>query len=93
MGIAQKLYHDGHITYMRTDSTLMSEEARGEARKQVESKYGLDYVSHTSKATLSNGAHECIRPTKFTTEVIGGDFGPLDIKIYNLIFIIYILQV
>jgi DNA topoisomerase-1 len=86
MKVAQKLYEAGLITYMRTDSTLMSEEARGEARKQVESKYGQEYVSYTSKATLSNGAHECIRPTKFTTEVIGGDFGPLDIKIYNLIY-------
>jgi len=86
MKVAQKLYEAGLITYMRTDSTLMSEEAIEEARKQVESKYGQEYVSHTSKATLSNGAHECIRPTKFTTEVIGGDFGPLDIKIYNLIY-------
>lgn len=86
MKVAQKLYEAGLITYMRTDSTLMSEEAKSEARKQVESKYGQEYVSHTSKATLSNGAHECIRPTKFTTEVIGGDFGPLDIKIYNLIY-------
>lgn len=86
MKVAQKLYEAGLITYMRTDSTLMSEEAIEEARKQVETKYGVEYVSHTSKSTLSNGAHECIRPTKFTTEVIGGDFGPLDIKIYNLIY-------
>ena len=86
MKVAQKLYEAGLITYMRTDSTLMSEEAKSEARKQVEGKYGVEYVSQTSKTVLSNGAHECIRPTKFTTEVIGGDFGALDMKIYNLIY-------
>ena len=86
MKVAQKLYEAGLITYMRTDSILMSEEAKSEARKQVEGKYGIEYVSEISKTVLSNGAHECIRPTKFTTEVIGGDFGALDMKIYNLIY-------
>jgi len=87
MASAQKLYEAGLITYMRTDSIIMSEEAKNEARKQVERKYGVDYINKGIKPQASTlGAHECIRPTKFTTEVIGGDFGPLDIKIYNLIY-------
>ena len=87
MASAQKLYEAGLITYMRTDSTIMSEEAKSEARKQVERKYGDEYINKGIKPQLSTlGAHECIRPTKFTTEVIGGDFGPFDIKIYNLIY-------
>jgi DNA topoisomerase-1 len=91
MSSAQKLYEAGLITYMRTDSTTMSEEAKVEARKQVERKYSVEYVSTTTiktknTTTKSQDAHECIRPTKFTTEVISGDFEPLDIKVYNLIY-------
>ena len=45
MKIAQRLYEAGHITYMRTDKAVMSEEAKEEARKWVLEKYGADYVS------------------------------------------------
>ena len=86
MSSAQKLYEAGLITYMRTDSTIMSEEAKSEAKKQVEEKYGVEYINKNIKPQLSSlAAHECIRPTKFTTEVIS-DYGPIDVKIYNLIY-------
>ena len=45
MQIAQKLYEAGHITYMRTDQTTMSEEAVEQAKKVIESKWGKPYVA------------------------------------------------
>jgi len=49
MRIAQKLYEAGHITYMRTDSTILSEEAIVEAQKLVEEKYGNEYLKEEKK--------------------------------------------
>lgn len=45
MRVAQRLYEAGHITYMRTDKAVMSEEAKEEARKWVIEKYGIEYIS------------------------------------------------
>jgi len=67
MQIAQKLYEEGHITYMRTDSVNLSSEAINAARKAIEQRYGNDYLSPQPRryATRSKGAqeaHEAIRP-------------------------------
>lgn len=67
MDIAQKLYENGYITYMRTDSVNLSTEAITAARRAVESRYGKDYLSPTARryATTSKAAqeaHEAIRP-------------------------------
>lgn len=67
MQIAQKLYEQGLITYMRTDSVHLSSEAIGAARRAVEARYGKDYLSPSPRqyATKSKGAqeaHEAIRP-------------------------------
>ncbi len=66
MGVAQKLYEAGHITYMRTDSTNLSIVAQNQILALVEKKYGKEYVqSHVYKAKSKNAqeAHEAIRPT------------------------------
>ena len=113
MKTAQKLYEAGLITYMRTDSTVMSIEAQNDAKTNVERKYGKEYVSEivrsgfkkksdtktqdahvernskgiSSQASQTSlGAHECIRPTHFNTDVLSGEFHPMERKIYNLIY-------
>ena len=67
MRTAQKLYENGHITYMRTDSTNLSKEAVEAARKAVEGRYGKDYLSpkprqYSGKVRNAQEAHEAIRP-------------------------------
>ncbi len=67
MRIAQSLYEQGFITYMRTDSPALSNEGIGGARADVERLYGKDYLSpqprqFASKAKSAQEAHEAIRP-------------------------------
>jgi DNA topoisomerase I len=66
MMIAQKLYEAGHITYMRTDSTTLSNQAIAAIASHVESEHGKDYVTvrtYKTKAKNAQEAHEAIRPT------------------------------
>ncbi len=66
MGIAQKLYEAGLITYMRTDSTTLSKVALAQAAKIIEEQYGKEFVEIRTYATKSKNAqeaHEAIRPT------------------------------
>ncbi len=67
MQVAQRLYEDGFITYMRTDSVTLSDTAIGAARSQVRELYGADYLPeqprvYTSKVKNAQEAHEAIRP-------------------------------
>lgn len=67
MRVAQRLYEDGHITYLRTDSTLLSDRAVDAVRREIGSRYGKDYLSAKRRkhATTTKGAqlaHEAIRP-------------------------------
>ncbi len=67
MRVAQRLYEAGHITYMRTDSTTLSESALAAARAQVGDLFGADYVPEKARAygrAVANAqeAHEAIRP-------------------------------
>lgn len=67
MQIAQRLYEDGYITYMRTDSVNLSGEAIGASRRRIEEKYGQEFLSpsprqFTTKAKGAQEAHEAIRP-------------------------------
>jgi len=102
MQIAQKLYEAGHITYMRTDQTNMSEEAILQAKKTIESRWGKQYLGElkpqikvqnkSAKATgqpQAQEAHEAIRPTHFENSQLPAseDWSPVDKKIYHLIFI------
>jgi len=69
MGAAQKLYEAGHITYMRTDSTTLSDQAQKQIIAYVKKEYGDKYLSprtYKSKSKNAQEAHEAVRPTKFT---------------------------
>ena len=68
MSLAQRLYENGHITYMRTDSVNLSQQAIDAARKAVTKLYGEDYIPeearhYKGKAKGAQEAHEAIRPT------------------------------
>ncbi len=74
MMTAQKLYEAGHITYMRTDSTNLSQVALTQIAAVVEKKYGKEYVATHTYATKSKNAqeaHEAIRPTNVAKESFG----------------------
>ena len=67
MGIAQSLYQNGHITYMRTDSTTLSDTAISASRKAIEISFGSDYLPseprlYKNKTRNAQEAHEAIRP-------------------------------
>ena len=69
MRSAQRLYENGYITYMRTDSTTLSESAINAARAQARELYGDEYVSptprqYTRKVKNAQEAHEAIRPVR-----------------------------
>jgi DNA topoisomerase-1 len=71
MRVAQNLYEQGYITYMRTDSVHLSKQAIAAARACVETKYGADYLSpkprqYATKAKGAQEAHEAIRPAGST---------------------------
>ncbi len=74
MGAAQKLYEAGHITYMRTDSTTISELAKKQIIALLHKEYGNDYVSPRNFKTKSKSAqeaHEAIRPSNFAKRSVG----------------------
>ena len=81
--IAQRLYEEGFITYPRTDSYRMSEEAVKSILKFIEENYGKSYVGKPRKLKdprASQGAHECIRPTDLKKRPSYG------VEVYDLIF-------
>jgi len=87
MQIAQKLYEAGHITYMRTDSTNLSDSARAQIATVVKSKYGEQYYSpRTFSAKVKNAqeAHEAIRPSNIAKTSVG--HSPEQKKLYELIW-------
>ena len=92
MKVAQQLYEAGHITYMRTDKAVLSEEARNDAVKWVQDNYGENYVVEPSKKSAkapqlsvnAQEAHEAIRPTHMEVVTIQGD--AFEQKIYRLIW-------
>lgn len=94
MKSAQKLYEAGHITYMRTDSATLSEEATAEAQAYVSETFGEAFVARTTKASKTKTtevkaqeAHEAIRPTHMEmTELPAGDWTSQDTRIYKLIW-------
>ena len=66
MKTAQKLYEGGYITYMRTDSLVISAEGHQDIKKVIEKEYGKEYyqkTDHKNKIANASNAHECIRPT------------------------------
>jgi len=92
MRTAQGLYERGFITYMRTDSVHLSDQAIGAARSCVKQKYGADHLSpqprqYTTKSRNAQEAHEAIRPagSSFRTPAESGLAG-LDLSLYELIW-------
>ena len=87
MSTAQRLYEAGHITYMRTDSVNLSEEALDNSKNVIESNYGNNYFKRRIFKTKSNSAqeaHEAIRPTNFNIDNAGKTES--EKKLYNLIW-------
>ncbi|MFF7171658.1 type I DNA topoisomerase [Streptomyces pseudovenezuelae] len=92
MQVAQKLYENGFITYMRTDSTTLSDTAITAARAQVTQLYGADYLpssprTYAGKVKNAQEAHEAIRPSgdRFRTPAETGLTGD-QFKLYELIW-------
>ncbi|MEV7240407.1 type I DNA topoisomerase [Streptomyces sp. NPDC093248] len=92
MQVAQKLYENGYITYMRTDSTTLSDTAVAAARAQVTQLYGADYLpdrprTYAGKVKNAQEAHEAIRPSgdRFRTPAETGLTGD-QFKLYELIW-------
>jgi DNA topoisomerase-1 len=76
MVVAQRLYEAGHITYMRTDSTALSQVAVQSIAQEIERLYGKEYVKtrqFKSKSASAQEAHEAIRPTYFQAHTVGSD--------------------
>lgn len=87
MLVAQKLYEAGKITYMRTDSVHLSEQALKGAYAEIVKRYGKEYGKTRQYSTKSKGAqeaHEAIRPTDFGKQTISSDAG--EAKLYDLIW-------
>jgi len=94
MQVAQRLYENGYITYMRTDSTTLSETALAAARDQARELYGPDYVPaqprvYNKKVKNAQEAHEAIRPageTFRTPDQVAAELGPDELRLYDLIW-------
>jgi len=87
MSLAQKLYENGHITYMRTDSVNLSDEAVNGARHAITELYGAAFAQtrrYTTKSAGAQEAHEAIRPTNMLVKSAGNDAA--EKKLYELIW-------
>ena len=94
MRVAQSLYENGYITYMRTDSVNLSEQAVAAARSQARELYGPEYVPdgprrYSSKVKNAQEAHEAIRPAGDvfrTPGEVSGELNPDEFALYDLIW-------
>ena len=94
MRVAQRLYENGYITYMRTDSTTLSEAALSAARGQARDLYGAEYVPdsprrYEKKVKNAQEAHEAIRPAgdRFRTPAqVAGELRGEEFALYELIW-------
>jgi len=87
MVLAQKLYEAGKISYMRTDSTSLSEDALAAASQAIQAEYGDKYAQRRQFKTKSESAqeaHEAIRPTSFSAKSVGGERD--EQRLYDLIW-------
>jgi DNA topoisomerase-1 len=94
MRVAQRLYERGYITYMRTDSTTLSQQALNAARKQVVELFGADFRpdqprSYSKKVKGAQEAHEAIRPAGDafrTPEALRSELDAEEQRLYELIW-------
>lgn len=94
MRAAQRLYENGYITYMRTDSTTLSGEALQAARARITEQFGEKFLpasprTYRTKVRNAQEAHEAIRPAGSTfvpPDALGADMGADERKIYELVY-------
>ena len=91
MSVAQKLYENGHITYMRTDSTNLSATAVTQIRKFVKDEFGNKYLSQkdrvfAKKSKVAQEAHEAIRPTDVNKKAEDLNLTPEQVRLYEMIW-------
>ena len=91
MDIAQRLYQNGHITYMRTDSVNLSEQAITDAREFITKEYGQEYAlrdgrRYKTKQANAQEAHEAIRPTSLDKTPERSGLDAQEVKLYKLIW-------
>lgn len=91
MDIAQRLYQNGHITYMRTDSVHLSDLAISTARDFIEKEFGKDYAipqgrQYKTKQANAQEAHEAIRPTSIEKSPGSLGLDGMEDKLYRLIW-------
>ena len=91
MKLAQGLYERGHITYMRTDSTNLSNDALGDAGRVIASEFGKNYHlvrKFTAKAKGAQEAHEAIRPTTLarTPSAMAGELNKDELRLYEIVW-------
>ncbi|BDD04311.1 type I DNA topoisomerase [Aureibacter tunicatorum] len=87
MMLAQRLYESGKITYMRTDSVNLSDEAIQKASAQITGNYGPEYLQVRKFKTKSEGAqeaHEAVRPTDFSSHTVDAEYD--EKRLYELIW-------
>ena len=94
MSVAQGLYEDGYITYMRTDSTTLSDTALTAARQVIERQFGREYLpdqprTYAKKSKNAQEAHEAIRPAGDTwrsPDELRGELRADQLRLYELIW-------
>ncbi len=93
MRLAQGLYERGFITYMRTDTVVLSAEALGAVRDEIRRSYGANFLSpaprqYTSKSKNAQEAHEAIRPTTplRSPERVAGELNGQELALYRMIW-------
>jgi len=91
MDIAQRLYQNGHITYMRTDSVNLSDLAIDAARNFITKEYGSEYAmpkgrKYKTKQASAQEAHEAIRPTDINKTPESSRLDAQESKLYRLIW-------
>lgn len=93
MSVAQKLYEQGHITYMRTDSTNLSLESLLAAKKTIEKQFGAEYALESpryykTRSKSAQEAHEAIRPTypENTPDSLASSMEEGQLRLYRLIW-------
>jgi DNA topoisomerase-1 len=94
MSVAQRLYEEGYITYMRTDSTTLSDTAITAARRVIEATYGREYLTdgprtYAKKSKNAQEAHEAIRPSGDTwrsPDQLRGELSGDHLRLYELIW-------
>ena len=94
MQVAQRLYENGYITYMRTDSTTLSETALAAARSDIAQRYGSEYLpdaprTYAKKVKNAQEAHEAIRPAGDTfrsPDQVAREVSPDEARLYDLVW-------